>query len=433
MAHPIYRDALSAWRGLIQIGGLELDGRDEDLGGQLKELIDPRAPDLDTALADGPIDIFIQALFQVIQPFAMMFRDILDFFTKAGERDGQVQWRISVDDETIDLRNFEEFLERWKDITCLVNVPAIDSNSAWIPHNVLKKSGTPDSQLENYSRLRRTSTGFSDVDHWLAEYDDGRYTQFPPSLHPYHLGPGLVDAASISIAALDVLKTQRLNTREMLSNLLTCCRRTTTDDAFHPFSIAQNETDYWLRSCVLIIAHMLVSSGREKAMFGESLARSYLRFPRRQIGADVRIADLERLLSLPAWKTRHETYGVWVATEIVKAIDDHEVAIKHRNGELKFAFAESMIAEVGSARPRVSLISERRTPLERPLGKGRESSVQPDYGLWADGRQPEQCIMVVEAKHYKRRSRRNFRDALIDYATAHFKARVVLVNYGPAG
>ena len=184
---------------------------------------------------------------------------------------------------------------------------------------------------------------------------------------------------------------------------------------------------------MLIIAYVLASSDREKTVFSETMAGSYRRFPRRQLGADLRIRDLERLLSLPAWRTRHETYGVWVATEIVKALDDHEVTINHRNGELRFAFAESRIAEVESARPKVSLISERRTPLVYPVGKGRDSSVQPDYGLWAEGRQPDKCVMVVEAKHYKRRSRRNFRDALIDYATAHLQARVVLVNYGPVG
>ena len=41
--------------------------------------------------------------------------------------------------------------------------------------------------------------------------------------------------------------------------------------------------------------------------------------------------------------------------------------------------------------------------------------------------------MIVEVKHYKRRSRSNFREALIDYANAHPRAMVVLVNYGPVG
>ena len=143
--------------------------------------------------------------------------------------------------------------------------------------------------------------------------------------------------------------------------------------------------------------------------------------------------DLERLLSLPAWRKRYELYGVWVATAIVGALEDHEVTINHTNGELKFAFGEARIADVVTSRPKVSLYSERRTPLASPVGKGRVSSVQPDFGLWACGSQQDDCVMIVEVKHYKRRSRSNFREALIDYANAHPKAIVVLVNYGPVG
>ena len=86
-----------------------------------------------------------------------------------------------------------------------------------------------------------------------------------------------------------------------------------------------------------------------------------------------------------------------------------------------------------TAEPKVSLISERRTSLSNPVGKGRKEAVQPDFGLWAYGLQHDYCVMVIEVKHYKRRSRRNFRDLLIDYANAHPKATVILVNYGPVG
>ena len=89
MANEIYRDSLSAWQGLGEKAGIELDGRDEDLALHLRSAIDPNAPDLSTALANTTIEIFLQSLFQVIQPFALMFRDILEFLKKAGAIDDQ--------------------------------------------------------------------------------------------------------------------------------------------------------------------------------------------------------------------------------------------------------------------------------------------------------------------------------------------------------
>ena len=86
-----------------------------------------------------------------------------------------------------------------------------------------------------------------------------------------------------------------------------------------------------------------------------------------------------------------------------------------------------------TARPKVSLFGERRTSLRNPIGKSRVSAVQPDFGLWTGGSQPDDCVMIVEVKHYKKRSRATFQEALIDYARAHPRATVVLVNYGPVG
>jgi hypothetical protein len=204
-------------------------------------------------------------------------------------------------------------------------------------------------------------------------------------------------------------------------------------DAFHPWTIAQNETDFWLRSTVQYLANLSSGSEEERNSFGAKLANEYARFPRRRMNAVVQVKELERLLSFPAWKKRYAMYGVWVATEIVRALEGHGIKINHADGELRFAFAESRIVDVETARPRVSLFSERRTPLKNPLGKSRVSSVQPDFSVWSHGAEPYRCVLVIEVKHYKKPSQRNFREALIDYASAHPRAKVVLVNYGPIG
>ena len=433
MNQPIYRTSLSAWRRLSEIGAIELEGRDADLAYQLKMQIDPAAPDLDTALHSTPTDLFVQAFFQVIQPFVMMFRDILDFFARAGEREGQLQWRISIRNTIVELREFEEFLKHWTEIRCLIDVPALSTTSAWIPYNLLR-SDYFTHIFSSFPAVSGTNTGISDIDLWLSEYESGRYTKFPTSLNPGALTRGLDDAASVAVAALDILGSHRLHTRQSIREYWTQCHDAdSAHDAFHPCSIALNESDRWLGTCVRLMSHLLTRSARDQAAFGDALAQLYGRFPRRQIRAELRIEELERLLSLPAWKKRHQTYAVWVATEMVEGLSDHKVSINHLNGELRFGFSEATIAVVESTRPRVSLISERQTPLANPVGRGRSRSVQPDFGLWKEATPLEECNLVVEVKHHKKRSRANFRDALVDYATAHHNAKVLLVNYGPVG
>ena len=433
MGSIVYRDSLSAWQGLRDVGGLELDGRDEDLATQLKNQIDPDASNLEDALATACTDLFLQALFQVIQPFALMFRDVLHFFERAGAHEGQTQWKVSVGGEFVDLRHFEEFLQRWNRIECEVEIPAIGWTGAFIPNDVRWELGNPDYLLEGKSRDGSITTGIKDVDAWLAEYGKGRYAPFPESLHPDKLSPGLDDAARIVIAALSVIRRRGLDRKEMIAEHRARSYRCDKRDALHPWTIAQNETDYWLRSTVQYLAMLLLRPEEERNAFGTKLVRAYAKFPRRRISAHIQVEDLERLLSLPAWRKRYELYGVWVATAIVGSLEDHEVTINHANGELKFAFGEARIADVETSRPKVSLYSERRTPLASPVGKGRVSSVQPDFGLWACRSRQDDCVMIVEVKHYKRRSRSNFREALIDYASAHPRAMVVLVNYGPVG
>jgi hypothetical protein len=433
MAAEIYRDSLSAWNGLREIGGLDLDYRDEDLVTYLKDQLDPSASDLETALSRTSTDQFLQALFQTIQPFVGMFRDVLTFFEQAGARYGQSQWKVRVGDDFLNLRHFEEFLERWNTITCEVEVPALDRANAFIFNTVRAKKGGHDYLTEGRSWDKPIITGVPDADVWLAEYFAGRYAQFPPSLSPDQLPHGLDDAARVVMAALSVIQLRGLTRDQMQSEHRARSYQSVEHDAFHPWTIAQSETDLWLSSHIMYLTNILGKSQEEKEAFGTELVSAYSKFPRRRFSAKVDVRDLERLLSLPAWRKRYELYGVWVATQIVGALDDHEIVFKHENSELKFAFAEAIIAQIETSRPRLGLFSERWSPLVNPVGKSRTDGVQPDFGIWTLGSDSPECILVIEVKHYKKPSRRNFSDALTDYARAHPKAKVVLVNYGPVG
>lgn len=430
---PTYRDSLSAWRALSSIAGLELAGRDEDLVAQLKQRIDPDAESLELALTKTPVAQFVAALLATIQPFAAMFRDVLDFFKKAGARYGQTEWRLSIEDEVAELKHFEEYVEQWNSIEFDIDVPALDRAHAFAVNDVRVEPG-------DYDYLRSGDpqddgpivVGIPDVDEWFAAYHAGRYLPLPRSLAPETQVPGLDDAARVIMAALHVIGQSGLTQAEMLEEHRARSFHSDASDAFHPWTIAQSETDFWLRSDVQYLANLRAEPYEKQLAFGAELQRTYAAFGRRRFSSTVDVRFLERILSLPAWKKRYEFYGVWVATQIVDAIEDHQVIINHDNGVLRFAFSETRLADITSSRPLLSLYSERRSPLSAPVGKTRKKTAQPDFSMWTRDSKDAACLLVVEVKHYKKESTANFGAALVDYAKAHPKAKIVLVNYGPA-
>ena len=431
-----HRSALSAWNDLVEAGGLEPQGRDAEFTDQLRKELNGETDSLEDALGSASMGAFLEALFRTIEPFPMMFRDILRFFERAGAHEGQRQWRLVIEDEVLELNHFEEFEREWCSIECEFDVPAVGGSDVFLPYNVRNELEGVEYLLDAQSKLTGQLTGIEDVDKWFTAYDAGIYAPLPDSLLPEGLSEGLDDAARIVMAALHVVRSLGHDRCSLLASYRARRKssgRADWGDGLNVWTIAQNETDYWLRTTVQILGRLLAGPESMRARFGEELMERYARLPRRRFNARVDVEELLRLLSLPAWRKRHELFAVWVATEMMVAAKDHDVKVNHADGELQFAFREARIAEIVSARPALSLYCERRTPLDSPVGKSRKSNVQPDYGLWRSGPYMEECVLVVEVKHYKRSDGRNFQDALVDYARAHPSANVILVNYGPVG
>ena len=368
----IYRDSLSAWKGLAKVGGLEPEGRDSDLAGELKNQLDRGADTLESALRAAPVDAFVQALFRLIQPFPMMFADVLRFFEKAGAREGKTQWRVVLEDDVVELCHFQEFIERWESITCQLDVPAIDQWEAFLPNAVRLEVGSGDYLFEEHASARGWEMcGIEDVDAWLALYDRGTYGPLPETLRPDRLPPGFDDAARIVLVALDVIRCQWSGREAMFAERSARGAMPDPRDGLNRWTIVQNETDYWLRNTVVMLGRVLTRPAAERERFGAELAARYGRMGRRLVNADIEVADIEKLLSLPAWQKRHELYGVWVATEMLASVEDHEIDIHHTDGDLRFGFRETRIADVTSARPEVALYAERTNSAG---GAGREGS-----------------------------------------------------------
>lgn len=431
MTDHVARDSMTAWERLCEAGGIELHGRDEDFEEQLRVALLPSAATLNDALRAGSTDDLVRAFFGLAEPYVAMFRAIVAFFQAAGAREGQSEWAIRIDDEHLDLAHFQKFLEYWDAVEGEFDVPAIDSDGAWAVHRASQDVKELEQPRGLLSRGERSPVGLHDVDSWIEAYEHGIYRPFPASLHPERVLPELADAAAVTMAMVSTIRRLWPDRDTMLKEHRARGYAIDQADGFSPRTIAQHETDFQLRNTVVYLGRYASLEEAARAAFAQKLTTEYAPYPRRKIGVRVELPELERILSLPLWQKRHELYAVWIATEIVNALDDHECELHHEAGKITFAFQETVVTTVHSAFPKVKLYAERRSPLAAPIGHGRTGNVQPDYGLWRDSGGHETCGLVIEVKHYKRHSSR-FREVMVDYARAHRDAKIVLVSHGPA-
>ena len=144
------------------------------------------------------------------------------------------------------------------------------------------------------------------------------------------------------------------------------------------------------------------------------------------------VKELTNILNLPVWKKRYALYSAWVSTQIIAAFDKPAVKYIVKNGTLSFSFGGSAIAQITHSSVVYTLFAELRAPFARVKGHGRKHSIQPDYSLCMNNElNPNNTVIVVECKQYKKPSKKNFTEAITDYAGGRPNAQIMLVNYTP--
>jgi hypothetical protein len=430
MVDQIARDSLTAWGRLREAGGIEPHDRDADFAEQLRIALRPSAATLDEALGAVTLDDLVRAFFGLVQPYVEMFRAILEFFEIAEARQGRSQWSLKIEEEHFDLQHFQKFIETWETLDYDLDVPAIDSSGSWALHRAT--DGLEEMRGALGFLQAPAALGSIEVDRWLEAYKSGQYQSFPKPLHPGRIAPELGDAARIAMASVDIIRRTWPDRERMLSEHRARGYAQDYADGFSPRTIAQHETDHRLASSVVYLSRYETLDDAARQQLSQRLTEQLGSYPRRRLGVRAQLPTLERILSLPLWQRRHELYAVWIATELVSALDDHECEIHHDNESITFSFSETVVATIHTTRPKVRLYSERRSPLTAPIGRGRKDHVQPDYSFWRGRSDRETCGLVIEVKHYKRGAPERFREVLVDYARAHRQAGVILVSHGPA-
>lgn len=428
----ISRDSWSAWLALREKGGIEIEGRDSDLITALKQDLNPASTTFEEAVRSASTDALVRALFRRVAPFATMFADIVAYFKAAGAKTGRDHWRVKVDDEHLDLKDFEEFSATWRSIEGLVDLPALDYSGAWALLGVLRAH--PSGDVLGFGHR---GSDDPEIDGWYREYESGQLPPIPAALEPARLPTVLSQSASILGVIAQRLRDQVKDRRGMYDAYHSQgpdgarLFPTVQGNAYDIGTILQNETDLWTGSMLLALASWRAVDQPSLTKLDADLSNLTANLDRTQLPFRVSVADLERVLALPVWRTRHELYAVWIATRIVAALPGHDIELHHEDGKIVFAFKETVLATIKDLNPQVRLIGERRSQLASPTGKGRTAGVQPDFGIWIDALEGERCVLVVEVKHYRKAARRRFHEVLVDYAAGHPKARILLVNHGP--
>ncbi|WP_293742061.1 hypothetical protein [uncultured Pedobacter sp.] len=142
------------------------------------------------------------------------------------------------------------------------------------------------------------------------------------------------------------------------------------------------------------------------------------------------VEDISELLNLPVWKHRYELYSAWILTTITQAMKAYPLEVHHNDGTLTLSFKATHVATIKNKIGSMQLWSEVRSPLENPVGKTRKTGMQPDYAIYDAILSPEDCIVAVEVKQYRKGGTRNFSHALEDYSKGLKNAHVIVVNYG---
>lgn len=387
-------------------------------------------------------------LFSVIEPFGLMMTDLCEFFERRGIKGTNKGLRIRFEFDnngpelTFDLRHFREYLEVWDEFRAIVDVHSWDISSLWRIHRIL-----PSVESSGLSRLPMRARNWietnsypgreSAIAHWLGIPMPGplgvdEIDSWVMRVHETLVAIARACAPYDNYANLDSVRalTPGLNQRGAPSPVST----------WGVQDLAQLESDYFtgsveaeLWSWVTHLGSMEPNNMVEAARpIIEKLSELFGGLPTTNVDDEVRRARLEAILKLPVWSARAALYQAWMLTAVEKIMRAYPSTIHDDHGDLVFRFGETHLASFETCEKAVKLIAERRSPLERPQGKGRTANIQPDYILASsEENAPDRVIVVIETKQYLRPKLRNFIDALVDYARGHPQATVILADYGP--
>jgi len=400
---------------LTSHGGLDAARYDSDLIAELKrDLGFPQNDDLARSLEQhgtDPAD-FLAAFFHVVQPFAVMFADLLGMFERAGAKrtDRNLEIAMSFGDPRrdfgFDLDHFRAMLVTLRRVTSVVERVLWGHDHFWMLHHAFTEG-------ESAADMSVTAPAATE---WLRVYREDR--AWPRSrLGAPQAGDALLDGLLRRVwrvwAAVTDATAELADDRTALRDRQGSEEPVAGAGLWDPGVLARLDLDDWAAGIVQAAysrterLHALVEPQRseEAAVLIGSLEEVMSSGPMVLEEAAHLEKHLTEFLRLPLWQKRHELYSAWVSTQIIDAMEEADPRIHHSDGRLVFSFAGTHFATLERTDPRLHVWAELRSPLAAPIGKGRKAGIQPDYTIT---REPihgaGSAAVVVECKQYGKAS-----------------------------
>ena len=435
------KETLDLWKFLQSNGGLDLKNYDQSIIEELQsELSLPIGKSFDKQLKDEDITIenFILAFFKVVEPFSEMMSDLLLMFENAGAKTTNNNLEIEFDFDNInsdlkfDLENFRKWIIVWKEIKNKYKA------NLWNYDSILS--------VWRIFRNRNYRSQNPELQKWLLDYRERKlWPNFSLNL-PMCSNPELFKLIKRSwnlwltlIKETTKLAEDRTKLHEKYLHSRELNEKNENRYSWDPHFLAQIDHDGWLGSFAervfSTIDELETLSPDKKLEYTTNLIKDLEKLfndiSTIEFEKDVIVKDLKDFLNLPIWKKRYELYSVWISTQIIESLKDNPFRIHTYNESILFSFSGTHLATFDNFTPRLHIWSELRSPLENPVGKGRTKAIQPDYSLITDPvTNYETSVLVIECKQYKTPSKKNFVNALTDYARGRVNSNVILVNYG---
>ncbi len=375
------------------------------------------------------------AFFGAIQPFVYMFKGILDLVEAVGKTEGKENLLVEFDFEEgkqlkVDLDGFRQQVEHFRRVIRPIVVERWSYNRFWSLWRAFGENVNeyPAENLKDWAEQYFEGT-WPQEDLEAPKFDNPVLDEYVA--HVWRVRQATIDAAREISPQREGLRgaSGTLNELEIADGLIE------EGDGVAAF-LWHLHSDHWSVS-IASKAYARAIQAQVDPTVAERLRDSLSRVLNDPAplcrDAEVVVTEIEELLSLPIWNRRHELYSIWVLTQIIDALGGARKFQFMLEGEIfHIPFSAKLLAVLQSMQPDVRVWSEVRYPLANPIGKTRKGGMQPDYSLAVDVQQPPQeSFALVECKQYLRASVKNFRAAVVDYATGQPNAHVALVNYGP--